>query len=140
VGQTAPDTRARLTVLRSGQTHVVTVVIAELPDDNAEPRAEPPPIAVQPGVLGMQLRDLTVAQQKQLGVSQGVLVDQLSAEGPAYRAGVRPGDVILQIQGRAVRSSSELGELVQKLPHNKPVPVLVRRGAAALFLALRIGG
>jgi serine protease Do len=118
---------------------VVTVVIAELPDDTAEPRAEPPPVAIQPGLLGMQLRDLTVAQKKQLGVSQGVLVDQI-AEGPAYRAGIRPGDVILQIHGRAVRSSTELADLVHKLPHNKPVPVLVRRGAAALFLALRIGG
>ena len=85
----------------------------------------------------MQLKDLTPAQRKQLGVSQGVLVEKV-AEGPALKAGVRPGDVILQVQGRPMRSAAELRDLAPQLPRNKPVPVLVRRGAAALFLALRI--
>lgn len=137
VGQTVPDTRTRLTVLRNGQPHVIAVTIAELPEENPEPRAEVAPGPIRPGVLGMQLRDLTAGQRQQLGVRQGVLVEKL-AEGPARRAGIRPGDVILQIQGRPVRNTVELGELVPKLPHNKPMPVLVRRGAAAVFLALRI--
>jgi len=37
-----------------------------------------------------------------------------------------------------MRSAAELRDLAPTLPRNKPVPVLVRRGAAALFLALRI--
>ena len=85
----------------------------------------------------MQLKDLTPAQRKQLGVSQGVLVERV-VEGPAHKAGVRPGDVILQMQGRPIRSAVELHELAPQLSRHKPVPVLVRRGAAALFLALRI--
>ena len=85
----------------------------------------------------MQLKELTPVQRKQLGVSHGVLVDKLT-EGPALKAGVRPGDVIMQVLGRPLRSVAELRELIPKLPRNKPVPMLVRRGAAALFLALRI--
>jgi S1-C subfamily serine protease len=46
--------------------------------------------------------------------------------------------VLLQIQGQAIRSVKELRDRVAQLPHHKPVPVLVRRGAAALFLALRL--
>ena len=138
VGQTAPGTKAKLTVLRNGQTRAATVTIAELPEENAEPRPPAAPGPTQPGVLGMQLRDLTATQKKQLGISQGVLVEKV-AEGPAARAGIRPGDVLLQIQGRPIRSASELSELSQQLPRNKSVPVLVRRGAAALFLALRLG-
>ncbi len=137
VGQTAPGTRAKLKIIRSGQTQSASVTIAELPEESAENRPEPPPGPERPGVIGMQLKDLTPAQRKQLGVGQGVLVEKV-AEGPALKAGVRPGDVILQIQGRPMRSVAELRDLAPKLPRNKPVPVLVRRGAAALFLALRI--
>jgi serine protease Do len=137
VGQTMPGTRARLNIIRNGQAQSVAVTIAELPEETAETRPAPPSGPEREGVLGMQLKDLTPAQRKQLGVSQGVLVEKV-AEGPALKAGVRPGDVILQVQGRPMRSVAELRDLVPQLPRNKPVPVLVRRGAAALFLALRI--
>ncbi|HWR88440.1 MAG TPA: PDZ domain-containing protein, partial [Acidiferrobacterales bacterium] len=137
VGQTAPGTRAKLGIIRNGQTKTLSITIAELPEETAENRPESPPGPERPGVLGMQLKDLTPAQRKQLGVSQGVLVEKV-AEGPALKAGVRPGDVILQVQGRPMRSAAELRDLAPQLPRNKPVPVLVRRGAAALFLALRI--
>ncbi len=137
VGQTAPGTRARLGIIRNGQTKTLSITIAELPEETVESRPESPPGPERPGVLGMQLKDLTPAQRKQLGVSQGVLVEKV-AEGPALKAGVRSGDVIQQILGRPMRSVAELRELVPQLPRNKPVPVLVRRGAAALFLALRI--
>jgi len=137
VGQTAPGTAAKLTVLRGGRTLTVTVTISDLPEEASESQKQPPAGPVQPGVLGMQLRELTPAQKKQLGVSHGVLVEKL-VEGPASRAGIRPGDVLLQIQGKPVQSVAELTSSIRQLPRNKPVPLLVRRGAAALFLALRI--
>ena len=137
VGQTAPGARAKLGIIRNGQTQMLSITIAELPEETGETRTEPPSGPERPGVLGMQLKDLTPAQRKQLGVSQGVLVERV-VEGPALKAGIRPGDVILQVQGRPMRSVAELRDLAPQLPRNKPVPVLVRRGAAALFLALRI--
>ena len=137
VGQTAPGTRAKLSIMRAGETLTQSVTIAELPEDTSEAQPELPATPLSPGVLGMQLKELTPAQRKQLGVNQGVLVDKLT-EGPALKAGLRPGDVIMQVLGKPVRSVAELREMVPKLPRNRPVPVLVRRGAAALFLALRI--
>jgi len=137
VGQTGPGTRAKLGIIRSGQLQSVSVIIAELTEETAETQPDQSPGPERSGVLGMQLNDLTPAQHKQLGVSQGVLVERV-VEGPALKSGVRSGDVILQVQGRPIRSAAELRELVPLLSRSKPVPVLVRRGPAALFLALRI--
>ena len=137
VGRTLPGNRARLTVLRNQQPRTVMVTIAELPEERGMARAEPPAGSAAPGLLGMQARELSTVQMKQIGVSQGVLVEKVT-EGPAYKAGLRSGDVILQIQGKGIRTITELREKLGQLPRNQPVPLLVRRGAASLFLALRV--
>ncbi len=136
VGRTLPGNRARLTVLRNQQPRAVMVTIAELPEERTVARAEPAASQTTTGLLGMQARDLSPAQMKQIGVTGGVLIEKV-AEGPAYKAGIRAGDVILQVQGKGVRSIAELREKLGQLPRQQPVPLLVRRGAASLFLALR---
>ena len=137
VGQTPPGSRAKLDIIRAGKTQTLAITIAELPEEASEPRPAVSPGTQQPGVLGMQLKDLTSAQRSQLGLHQGVLVEKL-AEGPARKAGLRAGDVIVELQGKPVSSAAELRALARQLPRNKAVPVLVRRGTAALFLALRV--
>ena len=137
VGRTAPGTRVRLNVLRHGQPRTVLVTIAELPEENTATHNELAAAPTPSGLYGMLARELNPAQKKQIGVTQGVLIEKIS-EGPAFKAGLRPGDVILEIQGKGVRSVSELRDKLAQLPRNKPVPLLVRRGAASLFLAIRM--
>jgi len=137
VGRTLPGQRARLTVLRNRQPRTVMATIAELPEERSVARVETPAGSLTTGLLGMQVRDLSQAQLKQIGVTQGVLIEKV-AEGPAYRAGLRAGDVLVQVQGKNVHTIAELREKLSQLPRQKPVPLLVRRGAASMFLALRV--
>ena len=137
VGQMAPGARARLMVLRNGQPRNLLLAIAELPEESLAPQPVPKSEVDQNGILGMQLREMTSAQRKQLGITHGIAVEKL-AEGPGMRAGLRPGDILLQLAGRPVRSVAEFRDQIAQQKRNQPAPLLVRRGTTALFLALRI--
>lgn len=141
VGLTAPGTRVRLGVVRGGKTQQVWVTIGELPEEKSMARQQDdaPAQSQSRFVAGLGANDLTPAQKKQLGINYGVIVNELR-NGPAARAGLRPGDVILEIDGKAVKNVAVFEQLVKHAPKNRPLPLLVRRGAGSLFLALPLGG
>lgn len=65
---------------------------------------------VRRGTLGISTQDLDADLARAFGLTEtrGVLVTAVDPEGPAARAGLRAGDVVVAIDGRAVRHSSEL--------------------------------
>ena len=94
----------------------------------------------KPGILNVQVAPLTPEQREQAGIETGgVLVVGVSA-GPAARAGVNRGDIILQVGNQPVGSPQDLASLASKLPKGEPVPLLVQRDQARLFLPLTITG
>jgi serine protease Do len=62
------------------------------------------------------------------------------AAGPAARAGVNTGDIILQVGNQPVGSPQELAGLARNLPKGQPIPLLIQRDEARLFLPLTITG
>ena len=79
--------------------------------------------------------DLTDAQKKELTVKGGVRVEAVSDS--AARAGIREGDVILQIGNAEVTSVREFDVAVGRADKSKPIPVLLRRGELATYLLIR---
>ena len=67
----------------------------------------------------------------------GVMVMKVE-QGPAIKAGIRPGDILLSINNTDIQDPHQFIEVAKKLPANKPIPVLVQRGGSAQFLALEI--
>jgi serine protease Do len=65
---------------------------------------------VSRGFIGVTLTDVTPSLQRALGLSQGegALVQDVTPMSPAERAGLRPYDVIVQVEGRPVVSNQEL--------------------------------
>jgi len=60
-------------------------------------------------------------------------------EGPAARAGLREGDVVLSMDNVEVTDAKHFGTLVGKLDKTKPVSVLVRRGEGVQYVVIRPG-
>ncbi|HVT35873.1 MAG TPA: PDZ domain-containing protein, partial [Nevskiaceae bacterium] len=69
--------------------------------------------------------------------SGGVLVEEVR-NGPAAVAGLRPGDVILQIAGQEVDSPDRFSEVAGRLTPGQTVPMLVQRAGAPVFLSLDV--
>ena len=139
VGGTTVGHDVSVTVLRNNHVDRLNVRVGELPADAAAaPRTAR---ATGGGVdeLGLVTRVLTKDERKQLKVSQGgVWVEQVG-RGAAQRAGVKPGDVLLMLDGMTVSGPQQIQHLEKQLP-NRPVPLLVRRPDATLFLALQVDG
>lgn len=140
VGATKPGTRSSVTVFRRGANKELTVVVAELePDKPAAKKGPAKPEKPKSGAvlqgLGLSLSDLTDAQRKELKLKGGVRVD--AATDAAARAGLREGDVILQVGNTEVASVAEFEAVLAKHDKSKPLSVLFRRGEWAQYALIR---
>ena len=86
--------------------------------------------------LGLELRSLSPVERRVLSVPEGGLLVARVGDGAARRAGLQQGDVVLMLNGVHVTGMSQFYEIERQLPHNRPVPVLVRRPQGTLFLPL----
>lgn len=142
VGSTKPGNNSSVTVFRRGKELRLPITIAEVPSDDvqvaqagSEGNATP---KMQAQSLGLGVAELTAAQKKSLGIDAGVRVTV--AEGPAARAGLREGDVILALANVEVSNLKTFEQALTRIDPSKPVNVLVRRGDWAQYMLIRPQG
>lgn len=138
VGSTKVGDSAALRVLRDGKERTVNVKIAALSDDGASASAGKPAAQAKGGRLKLAVVDLDPAQRQQLDVPKGGVLVMAVGDGPAARAGLARGDVILRLGNSAVKDVADFKALVDKLPAGRAVPLLVQRRGNPLFLALTV--
>jgi serine protease Do len=138
VGATPVGSRATVTVWRRGQQLDVPVTIVQLQDEaapGAKPTPKKPPATVAPNALGLHVSDLTPQQRRDLKIEGGVLVD--SAAGAAASAGIKPGDMLMQINNVEVRDAATFNAMAAKLDPKKSVAVLVRRDNTTQYVVIK---
>jgi Do/DeqQ family serine protease len=96
---------------------------------------------VRRGWLGVQQRTLTpdLADALNLPVKQGALIVGVLQDGPAARAGLRPGDVVTRVSDRPVLNINELLAAVAMLAPESQTMLTVYRGTEELQLPVRLG-
>jgi serine protease Do len=132
VADAAPGSSARIEVMRSGKPVTLEAKYGEM-KDRAEKAAASAP--VDGGKLGLAVRPLTPEERSQSGLAAGLVVQDVA--GPAARAGLQPGDVVLSLNGESVKSATELRDAAQRA--GKRVALLVQRGEGRLFIPLNLG-
>lgn len=85
---------------------------------------------VQRGFLGVSIRDIDskLAQDEKITALDGVYIADVTEKSAADAAGIRKGDVILNIEGVPVNSTSELLEIVGQHRPGDKIAIAVRRG------------
>jgi len=96
---------------------------------------------VRRGWLGVQIQPVTpdIAESMSLPGTTGALVSMVTTDGPAEKAGLQPGDVILKFNGRDVPTSRSLPRMVAETPVGKEVNVEVFRRGKRQTLEVALG-
>jgi serine protease Do len=93
------------------------------------------------GYLGVSIQDLTpdLSSALNLGQTRGVLVADVDRDGPASRAGLKSGDVVMEINGKVVDDSRELRLLVSSMAPGAQVNMKVFQNGQTRNLTLTLG-
>ena len=132
-----PGTDTKLTVWRNGKEREFTVRAEKLDEpEQASNDAKPASKEVE-GKLGLVVRPLTDEERAVVDTEGKIIVAKV--EGSAARAGLQPGDIILAINNRAVKSVQDLRALASKLRSGESAALLVERQGSQLFVPVRAG-
>jgi len=131
VGEAIPGSTASLEVWRKGRIEKLSVKLGELTEPKVAAASD---AAADGGKLGLAVRPLTKEESRQAEVSGGVLVEDVN--GPAARAGIQAGDVILSLNGKPVAAPEDLRVFTGT---GKSVALLVQREGARRFIAVPLG-
>jgi len=138
VADANPNDTARLTVWRNGKSHDLKIKLGEA--SKGEQVASASPAADNGGhTLGLSLRPLTDQDRAQLGMPadvEGALVVRVAPDSAAAEKGLRPGDVITQVNHKNVTSAGEAVSALNEAKSDKRALLLVRRGDSQRFVAL----
>jgi serine protease Do len=141
VSQTPPEKEVSVTLLRDGKPREVEVVVKELPEqeDLASRRPGDSRVGKDTGGLqGVVVSDITPQERQQLNIPRdvrGALVTDLDENSAAWDAGLRRGDVILEINRKPVEDAESAIEAVQNLEHAQ-ILLRVWRDGGKLFLGV----
>jgi Do/DeqQ family serine protease len=140
VSSLSPGSSATLTVVRDGREQDVRVKLGEMADKSAD--ASGGGEGGESQGFGIAVEPLTPQLAAQLEVprtTRGLAVTDLDPDGAAAAAGLQPGDVIRQVNGKPVTSAEELRQAARSTS-GRPALVLVQRGPQSFFATLERRG
>ncbi|MBF0310596.1 MAG: DegQ family serine endoprotease [Magnetococcales bacterium] len=125
-------------ILRDGAAKTLKVKVAEMPPEEATSTAKAAPGKSDP--LGMKVHTLSEMPKRPNGIGdevKGVVVVGVDADGAAARAGIRKGDVIVDLNSRAVATVADYNKALESLGSGKTVLVRILRDNKPLFVAVQ---
>jgi serine protease Do len=140
VAAVKPGTKVVVELWRKGKSKLVTVEVAEMPEDGMISRSPKQPSESGGEMiarLGIAVSELTRDQLEELQVSGGLLVEEVKGSA-ARSAGLHPGDVLLSIGNVPIRSLAQLNDMLKQVPNGRNVALLVRRGDTATYIAIKL--
>ena len=135
VGALRPGAKTKLIINRDGQQKTINVVIGELPQPEAIQASLGDSGPDRSNALGIKVDSIAPGLRGQLGDPEGgVVVREVESEA-AWRAGIRPGNVILRINQRKINDISDFQELAGDAESGETVALLTLQNGTPNFIA-----
>jgi serine protease Do len=135
VGANPPGTKASVLVSREGKEKIFDVTLDALDSDSEAAVAENESRHQAANVLGLVVESINSDRRRELGDPEGgVVITEIDSDD-AWRAGLRPGDVILMINNQEVKDMDDFEELLNNIEPNRAVALRVWRNGTASFIA-----
>ena len=133
VARTSVDKKVRVKLLRDKKEVTLTVAVGELKEEVVVASAK------EKGEFGFTVQTITPQIAESLGLerAEGVVITAVEPDSPGGEAGLRRGDVILEIDRKPVRNLADYRKALGESKKGKGSLFLVRRGESTLFLALK---
>ena len=131
VAETTPHTTVRINVLRDGNERGVRITIGEMPKNVAAMTGQE--ITGNHALAGVTVGPVPSGRSRS---GEGVSVINVESGSPADRAGIRQGDILLEINRQPVRTVDDFDQLTQNLGPDETILVLLQRGQTTIFLSI----
>jgi len=134
VSQTKVGKEVEITVVRDGKTVTKSVEIGKQKEEKVAEEGT----SKAPEELGFEVQELTPELAKHLGlkIKEGILVVNVDRDGPAYEAGLRRNDVIVEVNRRKVKTLDAFEKAISKKSEGGYL-FLVRRGEGAIYVVVQ---
>jgi serine protease Do len=132
-----PGADATLEMWRGGKKQAVNVKVTELKEQQQQAKLggrQKDHASNQASQFGLTVRPLDPQEKEQAETQGNLVVEEVT--GPAASAGVQPGDIILGVNGKRVKTVKELQD--EAKTSGKNVALLIQREDAQIFVPLRI--
>ena len=138
VAATPPGTKSEIILLREGKKKKISVLLGQLP----EKIAKKPKIEEKKDVendLGLAVQEINPIIQKRLNLqdSQGVIIVNVRRASPAWNAGLRKADIIVEINKKEIKDIEEYKNIINKIKQDESLLFLVRRNQNTIYVALK---
>lgn len=133
VAATPPNTKVKLKVFRSGEYENIVAVTQEMKDSGVVASSD------LMGKIGLSVEDLDSETGRRFGArgSAGVLITEVEQNSPAWRAGLKPGQMISSVDRKPVESVDEFLQTLSEAEGNR-VLFLVTDGRSSRFVIVTI--
>lgn len=136
VAKTPVNKTVIMEVIRKGEKKSLKVKVGELQEDMTNVEEEDQEISD----LGMTVEEITpeMAQQYNLSEDSGIIVVRVEAGSPAGEAGIRGGDIILEIDQEPMKDLRDYRRMIRGYEKGDTILFLIKRAQSTIYLTLKI--
>ena len=135
VAETPVGKTVAVKIMRSGKEMELKLTVAEMAEEKA--RIQKSGIEMD---LGIVVDEINPRLQSQFGIKdrKGVVVVEVASGSPADVAGLQAGDVIKELNRKAIGNLSDYEKAVAKIQKGKTILLLIKRGGQTMYVTIEI--